>query len=167
MSPFVPPSAPHTLTSLQGLRAAGIAAGIKPSGNPDLALLVASEPMACAGVFTQNKLAAAPVLLSREHLSRGGGLVRAVVVNSGNANACTGLEGADHARRMARRVADALGCPQEQVLVASTGVIGVKLPIERVLSGIDRALDTLSTTPRGRARFPTRHPDYGCIVQGS
>jgi glutamate N-acetyltransferase/amino-acid N-acetyltransferase len=153
MPPFAPPPASHTLTSLRGLRAAGIAAGIKPSGNPDLALLVADEPLACAGVFTRNKLAAAPVLLDREHLARSGGLVRAVVVNSGNANACTGEEGASHALQMARRVAGALGCPQEQVLVASTGVIGVKLPIDRVLAGIDRALDALSSAPEAGRDF--------------
>lgn len=145
MPAYTPPPAAHTLTSLQGLRAAGIAAGIKPSGKQDLALLVAEEPLHCAGIFTQNKLAAAPVLLCREHLQRSGGLVRALVVNSGNANACTGEDGVQHALQMAERVASHLHCSVEQVLVASTGVIGVKLPMERVLSGIDRAFHSLST----------------------
>lgn len=149
--PYAPPPSAHTLTSIAGLRAAGVRAGIKPSGNPDLALLVADEPIAAAGVFTQNRLAAAPVALCREHLRRSGGLVRALVVNSGNANACTGDEGAAHALRMAQQVADAIGCPVEQVLVASTGVIGVKLPIDRVLRGIDRAVEALAaTTEAGR-----------------
>jgi glutamate N-acetyltransferase/amino-acid N-acetyltransferase len=147
MPPFSPPPADHTLTSLRGLRAAGVAAGIKASGNPDLALLVAGQPIPCAGVFTRNRLAAAPVLLCRDHLARSGGLVRALVVNSGNANACTGPTGDAHALRMAQRVAAALACPVEQVLVASTGVIGVQLPIDLVLSGIDRALAALSSDP--------------------
>ncbi len=148
---YLPPLAAHTLTSIAGLRAAGVRAGIKPSGNPDLALLVADEAVPAAAVFTQNRLAAAPVALCREHLRRSGGLVRAIVVNSGNANACTGDEGAQHALQMAQHVATAVGCPVEQVLVASTGVIGVKLPIERVLRGIERAVDALSSsTDAGR-----------------
>jgi glutamate N-acetyltransferase/amino-acid N-acetyltransferase len=153
MAPYTPPPAAHTLTALRGLRAAGIAAGIKPSGKPDVALLVADEAIPCAGVFTRNKLAAAPVALCREHLRRSGGRVRAVVVNSGNANACTGEEGERHARQMAGRVAAALRCPEEQVLVASTGVIGVKLPIDRVLAGIDGALGALSGAPEAGRDF--------------
>lgn len=153
MPAYTPPTAPHTLTSLRGLRAAGIAAGIKPSGKPDLALLVADTPIPCAGVFTRNKLAAAPVHLCREHLRRSGGLVRAIVVNSGNANACTGEDGERHALQMAERVATHLGCPTEQVLVASTGVIGVKLPIERVLAGIDQAVGVLSSEPQAGRDF--------------
>lgn len=152
-APFVPTPAAHTLTSIRGLRAAGVRAGIKASGNPDLALLVADEPVACAGLFTRNLLAAAPVALCREHLRRSGGLVRALVVNSGNANACTGDEGAHHALAMAQHVATALGCPVEQVLVASTGVIGVKLPIDRVLTGIDRALVSLDASPDAGRHF--------------
>jgi glutamate N-acetyltransferase/amino-acid N-acetyltransferase len=139
------PSAPCTLTSVEGLRASGVAAGIKASGNPDVALLVADEPIVCAGVFTQNKLAAAPVLVSREHLWNTGGHVRAVVVNSGNANACTGEQGLRDAREMCDRVARLLRCAREEVLVCSTGVIGHTLPMEKVRRGIDAAFDALSS----------------------
>lgn len=146
------PPVPFTLTSVKGLRASGVRAGIKPSGNPDVALLVSDGPMTCAGLFTQNHFAAAPVLLSRRHLAATGGLVRAVVINSGNANACTGVQGEHDALEMCQRVATALGCPVEQVLVCSTGVIGVKLPMEKVRAGIDAAVAALSSdVEAGRA----------------
>jgi glutamate N-acetyltransferase/amino-acid N-acetyltransferase len=147
------PPAPLTLTSIPGLRAAGVRAGIKASGNPDVALLVADAPIACGGIFTQNLFAAAPVLLSRKHLAATGGRVRAVVVNSGNANACTGARGEADALEMCARVAAALGCPVEQVLVCSTGVIGVPLPMDKVRSGIDLALAALSAEPEAGRRF--------------
>ncbi|MBI2394231.1 MAG: bifunctional glutamate N-acetyltransferase/amino-acid acetyltransferase ArgJ [Deltaproteobacteria bacterium] len=146
--PYVPPSFPPaelTLTSLEGVRAAGVRAGIKASGNPDVGLLAFDEPVAIAGVFTQNKLAAAPVTLCRAHLEKTGGRARAIVVNSGNANACTGERGDADARAMCERVATALGCPVEEVLVCSTGVIGVLLPMDKVLAGIDRAIADLSS----------------------
>ncbi len=153
--PYVPPSFPPselTLTSLGGVRAAGVRAGIKPSGNPDVGLLVFDQSTPLVGVFTQNKLPAAPVGLSREHLARSGGRVRAIVVNSGNANACTGARGDADARAMCARVAAALGCAIEEVLVCSTGVIGVNLPMDRVAAGIDQALTELSPEPAaGRA----------------
>lgn len=145
--PFVPPSFPPaelTLTSLEGVRASGVRAGIKASGNPDVGLLVFDEPAALAAVFTQNLFAAAPVLVSREHLQKNGGRVRAIVVNAGNANACTGERGLADARAMCERTAKAIGCAVEEVLVCSTGVIGVHLPIEKVLAGIDRAATELS-----------------------
>ncbi|MCS6915964.1 MAG: bifunctional glutamate N-acetyltransferase/amino-acid acetyltransferase ArgJ [Myxococcales bacterium] len=145
--------ASDTLTSIAGLRAAGVAAGIKPSGRPDVALLCADRPVACAGVFTRNRLAAAPVLLCREHLQRTGGWVRALVVNSGNANACTGAQGLRDARAMARQVAQALDCPVEQVLVCSTGVIGQPLPMARVHRGIEAALAALSDAPAAGRDF--------------
>lgn len=147
------PPAPYTLTSVKGLRASGVRAGIKPSGNPDVALLVADSPMTCAGLFTRNHFAAAPVLLSRRHLEKTGGLVRAVVVNSGNANACTGAQGERDALEMCERVAKALSCPPEQVLVCSTGVIGVKLPMDKVRAGIDAAIAGLSNEPEAGRRF--------------
>ena len=145
--------APLTLTQIPGLRAAGVRAGIKASGNPDVALLVADAPIACAGIFTQNLFAAAPVLLSRRHLAASGGRVRGVVVNSGNANACTGARGEADALAMATQVAAALGCPVEQVLVCSTGVIGVPLPMDKVRAGIDLALAALSAEPEAGRRF--------------
>jgi glutamate N-acetyltransferase/amino-acid N-acetyltransferase len=147
------PPAPLTLTSIPGLRAAGVRAGIKASGNPDVALLVADAPVACAGIFTQNLYAAAPVLLSRQHLAASGGRVRAVVVNSGNANACTGARGEADALEMCAQVAAALGCPVEQVLVCSTGVIGVPLPMEKVRAGIAQALAALSHEVEAGRRF--------------
>jgi glutamate N-acetyltransferase/amino-acid N-acetyltransferase len=142
-----------TLSQVRGLRAAGVAAGIKASGRPDVALLVADAPVACAGIFTQNLFAAAPVVVSREHLARSGGWVRALVVNSGNANACTGEQGERDAREMCDRVARALGCAPHEVLVCSTGVIGHALPMERVRAGIDAALAALSTDPAAGQSF--------------
>ncbi len=149
--PSLPP-APLTLTSLRGVRAAGVRAGIKASGAPDVALLVADESMSAAGVFTQNLFAAAPVALSKAHLAKTGGLARAVVVNSGNANACTGQLGEAHALAMCDEVARLVGCAREEVLVCSTGVIGQALPIDQVLDGIRRAHAELSAEPpAGRA----------------
>ncbi len=153
--PKVPsfPPAEFTLTSVKGLSAAGVKAGIKASGNPDVGLLVSEAPMAAAGLFTQNHYAAAPVALSKAHLVRSGGLVRAVIVNSGNANACTGVQGDKDALEMCERVARALGCPLEQVLVCSTGVIGVKLPMDKVRAGIDAALSEKANDLEAGRRF--------------
>jgi glutamate N-acetyltransferase/amino-acid N-acetyltransferase len=147
------PAAELTLTSLSGVRAAAVAAGIKPSNNPDLGLLVFDEPVAVAALFTQNKFAAAPVLVSRGHLAKSGGLLRALVVSSGNANACTGARGLEDAHEMCLKVALALRCPIEEVLVCSTGVIGVKLPMDKVRRGIDGALSVLSSEPAAGRRF--------------
>ncbi len=147
------PPAEFTLTSVKGLSASGVRSGIKASGNADVALLVADAPMACAGLFTQNHFAAAPVLLSKAHLVRSGGLVRAVIVNSGNANACTGAQGDKDALEMCDRVAKALACPIEQVLVCSTGVIGVKLPMDKVRNGIDLALQVRANDVEAGRRF--------------
>jgi glutamate N-acetyltransferase/amino-acid N-acetyltransferase len=132
------------ITAPRGFKAAGVACGIKASGNLDLSLLVSDEVASAAGVFTTNLAKAAPVLLSRDHLTQSGGRGRAVVINSGCANACTGADGGDHARVMAARTAEALACEATSVLVASTGVIGVKLPIEKVERGIVDAAAQLS-----------------------
>lgn len=147
------PEAPLSLSSIEGVAASGVACGIKESGRPDLGLLVLDRPVSGAAVFTQNHFAAAPVRVSRQHLATSGGLVRAVVVNSGNANACTGRQGLDDAREMCALVARALGCPVEQVFVCSTGVIGMRLPMERVRAGIASALDSLSKTAEAGRRF--------------
>lgn len=144
---------PLTLTSLAGVRAAGVRAGIKASGNPDVGLLVSGSPMSIAGVFTRNLFAAAPVLLSRRHLAASGGVARAIVVNSGNANACTGEDGERDAAAMAARVAERLGCAAHEVLVASTGVIGHKLPMPRVIAGIDACFGELSDDIEAGRRF--------------
>jgi glutamate N-acetyltransferase/amino-acid N-acetyltransferase len=142
-----------TLSEIAPLRAAGIAAGIKASGRPDVALLVADAPVACAGIFTQNLFPAAPVVVSREHLRASDGMIRAVVVNSGNANACTGERGLVDAREMCGRVAALLGCRADEVLVCSTGVIGHALPMEKVRAGIDAAFAALSPERDAGRRF--------------
>ena len=131
------------VVAAEGFEACGLHAGIKRV-RPDLALLHARRPAAAAGCFTTSQVVAAPVVVTREHLARSGGIARAVVVNSGNANACTGPRGLEDARAMAREAAAALGVAEEQVLVASTGVIGVPLPMDRLREGIRRAAGLLS-----------------------
>ncbi|MFJ8312126.1 MULTISPECIES: bifunctional glutamate N-acetyltransferase/amino-acid acetyltransferase ArgJ [unclassified Streptomyces] len=134
-----------SVTAAQGFSAAGVAAGIKSSGNPDLALVVNTGPSrAAAGVFTSNRVQAAPVLWSKRVLA--GGEVGAVVLNSGGANACTGTEGQDDTRATAEKVAGLLeGHSADQVAVASTGLIGIRLPMDRLLSGVENAAAQLST----------------------
>src|ERR1051326_8824656 len=134
---------PGGVTTPRGFRAAGISAGIKPTGNADVALLVSDTPARAAAVFTTNKVQAAAVLVSRDHLARSGGTARAIVVNSGCANACTGDVGMRDAREMAEATARVVGCAPEQVLVASTGVIGVALPMEKIRTGIPKAFHAL------------------------
>src|SRR6059036_2475127 len=131
------------VTTPRGFRAAGVSAGIKANGGLDLALLVCDGPAQAAAVFTTNLALAAPVRVSREHLSRSGGVARAVIVNSGCANACTGDEGLQIANTMAADTARLVGCPVEHVLVASTGVIGVALPLDKIRSGLPAALRAL------------------------
>jgi glutamate N-acetyltransferase / amino-acid N-acetyltransferase len=133
------------ITAPAGFRAAGVACGIKANGKLDLSLLVSDRPASAAGVFTTNLAQAAPVLLSREHLTKSAGTGRAVIINSGCANACTGADGRDHARRMADSTAAALGCAPADVLVASTGVIGVKLDIDKIERGVKDASSRLSS----------------------
>jgi glutamate N-acetyltransferase / amino-acid N-acetyltransferase len=137
------------ITAPRGFRAAGVACGIKGAGKLDLSLLVSDAPASAAGVFTTNLAKAAPVLLSQDHLRRSSGQGRAVVINSGCANACTGSEGRDHARLMAEFTSQAVGCDPLAVLVASTGVIGVKLDISKVQQGVASAASRLS--PSGGA----------------
>jgi glutamate N-acetyltransferase/amino-acid N-acetyltransferase len=121
-----------------GFRAAGVACGIKSDpSKPDLALFVADRPSAAAGVFTTNLVCGAPVKVSRARLPRA--TARAVIVNSGNANACTGARGDEDARWMTAEVAHQLDCSAEDVLVCSTGVIGRFLPTEKLAAGIPAA----------------------------
>lgn len=129
------------ITSPRGYRAAGIHCGIKRS-KPDLALLVSDRPTAAAGLFTTNLVCAAPVQYCRSALAESAA-ARAIVVNSGNANACTGPQGDADAREMAEIAAAALGLPAGEVLVASTGVIGHALPMDRIRSGIPAAAAAL------------------------
>jgi glutamate N-acetyltransferase/amino-acid N-acetyltransferase len=130
-----------SVTAPQGFRAAAVAAGIKPD-RPDLALLAADAPCAAAGVFTTNRAKAAPVVVSAEHLQSGS--ARAIVVNAGCANAATGAAGLADAREMARLAATAVGCAEREVVVASTGVIGVRLPMDKVRAGVPEAAKGLS-----------------------
>lgn len=134
------------VTASRGFRASGVACGIKASGAPDLALIVSEEPGTAAGVFTTNLARAAPIVTSRDHLKRSGGRAAAIVVNSGCANACTGAEGVNDARTMVDLTASAVGCQSLNVLVASTGVIGVKLDMTKVRRGISEAARHLSSS---------------------
>ncbi|NUS14035.1 MAG: bifunctional glutamate N-acetyltransferase/amino-acid acetyltransferase ArgJ [Streptomyces sp.] len=132
-----------SVTAAKGFRAAGIAAGIKENGNPDLALVVNDGPSrAAAGVFTSNRVKAAPVLWSEQVLK--GGEVTAVVLNSGGANACTGPKGFQDTHATAEKAAEVLGHSAGEVAVASTGLIGVLLPMDKLLPGIGQAAAELS-----------------------
>ena len=129
-----------------GFRSAAVACGIKRDPNKfDLTLIVSDRPAAAAGVFTQNRVAAAPVQVSRGRVPAAG--VRAIVANSGNANACTGEAGLTDARRMTELVATQLGCPPQAVLVCSTGVIGERLPMAKIEPGIRQAAERLTAGP--------------------
>jgi len=135
MQPIQPISG-GTVTTPQGFLAGATSAGIKPGTQRlDVGLLFSTAPSAVAGVFTRNRVAAAPVLLCREHIAGGKG--RAVVANSGCANACTGPQGLEDARETAEAAAAKLGVPAQQVLIMSTGVIGVPLPMQRIRKGIE------------------------------
>ena len=141
----------HTLEMLQGgvatpqgFTASGQYVGIKAAGRGlDLALIVSDRPATSAAVFTTNKAQAAPVLVSKAHLAASHGVSRAVIVNSGCANACTGSVGLEDAQEMARLTAALIGCPADQVLVASTGVIGVNLKMDRIREGLPASFAAL------------------------
>ena len=130
------------VTAARGFRACGVEACIKYPDRKDVALLMADTPAAVAAVYTTNKVAAAPVQIDRERTRTG--QAQAVVVNSGCANACTGETGLQNAREMARVAAEALGIDEQLVLVCSTGVIGVNLPMERIAAGAKLAAKALS-----------------------
>ena len=133
------------ITAPVGFKTAGVHCGIKNSASAlDLAILASDKHASAAALFTTNLAQAAPVIVSRRHIAETHGTARAVVVNSGCANACTGEEGLAHARTMATETAAAVGCAPEEVLVASTGVIGVALKIDRVVAGIRAAAGALS-----------------------
>ncbi|MEZ4727957.1 MAG: bifunctional glutamate N-acetyltransferase/amino-acid acetyltransferase ArgJ [Caldilineaceae bacterium] len=126
-----------------GFDAAGIAAGIKKSGAPDLALIAGRTVCRAAATFTTNKFPAAPVTYDQQVLSLNPEGVHAVIINSGCANACTGTEGAANTKRMAEAVAAALGASEHAVFVMSTGVIGVQLPMDKVVAGVPKVVDQL------------------------
>jgi glutamate N-acetyltransferase / amino-acid N-acetyltransferase len=125
-----------SVTAPEGFVAAGTACGIKPDGAPDLALVSAGSAVPTAGVFTSNKAAAAPVIVSRSHLAQSAGRAAAVVLSSGNANAATGDAGVAAAQRMCALVGDGLGVSSSEVLVCQTGLIGIPLPLSPIESGI-------------------------------
>jgi glutamate N-acetyltransferase/amino-acid N-acetyltransferase len=140
------------ITAAAGFLASGVAAGIKASGALDVPLIVAEGDASAAAVFTLNQVQAAPVVLSRRHLESSGGRLRAVIVNSGCANACTGTQGMAAAQATVAAVAALVGCPTDQVLVCSTGVIGVDLPTEKVISGAAAAHAALGRDGAAAAR---------------
>ncbi len=123
----------------KGFKCAGISAGIKSGGTKDMALILSDEPASAAGVFTTNQVCAAPVKVCREHLKHG--VARAIVMNSGIANACTGSAGMVAARDMAAETAKIIGCEPQEILVCSTGRIGPQLPLEKMVLGIGNLFD--------------------------
>lgn len=125
----------------RGFKAAGIAAGLKKNGKKDLGIILSEVPATVAGVFTQNRVQAAPVLLDRQRISKG--VCRAVIVNSGNANCCTGDQGMRDARRMAQLAAEGTNVVADDVMVASTGVIGEPLPIGKIEAAIPGLIQAL------------------------
>lgn len=131
-----------TITDVQYFKASGVACGIKKNGNKDLCVIYSEKEAVAAAAFTTNKVKAAPVLLDMKHIQSQN--TQAIVVNSGNANACTGLKGQEDAYAMSELTASLLGIKPEEVLVASTGVIGVHLPMDNVKSGIKQACQSLS-----------------------
>jgi len=140
-----------TVTGPKGFLAAGLACGIKKSGKPDLGLIVCPAGAKAAAVFTTNKITAAPVQVSEHHIKST--KIYAVVVNSGNANACTGKKGIDNAIKMCAETAKNIEVDPHQVLVASTGIIGEQLPIGKITKGISKAVERLSASQQAGADF--------------
>ncbi|MEA5423299.1 MULTISPECIES: bifunctional glutamate N-acetyltransferase/amino-acid acetyltransferase ArgJ [unclassified Synechococcus] len=141
------------VTAPAGFLAAAVTAGLKPSGNPDLCLVLAPEGAICAGTFTTSLVRAACVDLCAERLAASGGRARAVLTNSGQANACTGDRGLIDSLRATQAVADRLGLAAEEVLICSTGVIGVPIPMDTLVAGLDPLVAALS--PEGGAAAAT------------
>ncbi|PRH78658.1 bifunctional ornithine acetyltransferase/N-acetylglutamate synthase [Streptomyces solincola] len=155
-----------SVTAAQGFQAAGIAAGIKENGNPDLALVVNTGPRrAAAGVFTANRVKAAPVLWSQQVLKSGE--LRAVVLNSGGANACTGPQGFQDTHATAEKAAQVLDVGAGEVAVASTGLIGITLPMDKLLPGVEKAAAELSLHGGEKAAIAIKTTDSvhkTCVV---
>ena len=133
-----------TITNVKGIKATGISAGLKNSGKKDLALIYSEGKAVCAGVFTKNLAKAAPILIDMEHIKNEN--TQAIVVNSGNANSCTGEKGLINAKKMAEIVAKKFELKTEEVLVQSTGIIGVQLNMDKIENGIDKAMQSLDET---------------------
>lgn len=141
-----------SITSPQGFRAGGLHCGLKKTTRHDLGAIVCEVPAAAAGVYTTNVFQAAPIKVTKESIGAGG-LLRAVIVNSGNANACTGEQGEADAYEMRARFAEAIGVSADQVAVASTGVIGENLKMDKVRSGIDNLPSQLDSSKDGADGF--------------
>ena len=137
---------PGGVTAPQGFTASGWAAGLKPSGNPDLALLLAPEGAVCGGAFTRSVVRAACVDLCAQRLEASGGRMRAVLINSGQANACTGDRGLIDSQRATAAAADRLGLDEDSVLICSTGVIGVPIPMPTLLAGLDPLVGAMASS---------------------
>src|SRR5215470_14077504 len=152
----------------RGFRAAGVAAGIKSSGNPDVAVVINDGPSAAAtAVFTSNRVKAAPVLWSQQAVADG--RLRAVVLNSGGANACTGAAGSADTRQTAEHLAALIDVPVTDVAVCSTGLIGERLPMPRLLAGVGAAVAAASATggaAAAKAIMTTDTVPKTCAVQG-
>ena len=157
------------ITAAAGFQTAGVHCGIKAKpGALDLAVIVADGRASMAGLFTTNLAQAAPVLVSKRHLEQSAGTGRAVVVNSGCANACTGTQGMADADAMANQLAGLVGCAPAEVLVASTGVIGVNLKMDKVRAGIEQAFGALSTSAAADAAPPaSTHPSNAATSAGA
>ncbi|MBP3723506.1 MAG: bifunctional glutamate N-acetyltransferase/amino-acid acetyltransferase ArgJ [Selenomonadaceae bacterium] len=139
---FSDTNAKRGVTFPKGFKAAGVKAGIKKTGNLDVALVYSESQAAAAGVFTTNQVAAAPVYVSKDVIANK--KARAIVANAGCANACTGEEGLANAKKMAEIAANAVNCDKSEVIVASTGIIGVQLPMDKMEKGINAAAKELS-----------------------
>ncbi|MBI3663383.1 MAG: bifunctional glutamate N-acetyltransferase/amino-acid acetyltransferase ArgJ, partial [Acidobacteria bacterium] len=143
-----------------GFLAAGVRAGIRRR-RPDLAVIVAEKPAAAAALFTKNRFLAAPVILSRAALQKSGGRIKGVVINSGCANALTGREGIAAARRVRSRTAQLLGCAEEEICLASTGVIGEPLPDAKIRKALPQAVLRLSASGVETASLAIMTTDVG------
>lgn len=140
------PDVPDSIALPRGFSAAGMHCGLKAKGALDLGLLLADRAVHGAAIYTRNELLGAHIHVCRDHLQRSGGLVRAVLVNSRNANCATGEQGIEDASTCCRALAERLGCPEEQVLMASTGPIGAPLPKQRILDHLDALLEKAGPT---------------------
>jgi len=140
----------HLLWPL-GFSAAGVYSGIKSKPTPDVGLLVCQHPASAAALFTTNKVVAAPVIVGRKHIAAG--RLRGVVVNSGNANACTGKRGMADAQRMCQMAAEQLNCDADEILPSSTGIIGRLMPMEKIAQGIERAAGCLGDSVEHALQF--------------
>ncbi len=161
------------ITVPRGFKAGAATCGLKPSGNPDLAIITAGRPCSTAALFTTNQIVGAPVIYSRTALDRGSGKTSGIVINSGCSNVCTGAAGLKDARRMATLAAAETGLPGETFLVASTGIIGHRLDMKAVSRGIAAAASSMGTAADdlvARAIMTTdtrpKHSVAGCSICG-